>query len=132
MSFRIWIDIDETIANHTTEVAVISEPDSLVKCDFEHQKTVMTSEMKNITLEDEILHPGEVNMLVKVSRDAECDIIWSLKIKVQEHECRKNKDQTLCSGKGFCDNFSNTGSFSLPMLSRIRGQILRGKRRLLR
>ncbi|GFY41460.1 sushi, von Willebrand factor type A, EGF and pentraxin domain-containing protein 1 [Trichonephila inaurata madagascariensis] len=106
------IDIEETNDNYTTRLVVLSKQESSLKCDFENQKIVMTSEAKNVTLEDAILHPGEINLFVKVTRDDGCDIVWTLQIKVQEHECMKNKDQTLCSGKGFCDNFSNTGSFS--------------------
>ncbi|XP_055936201.1 fibropellin-1-like isoform X2 [Argiope bruennichi] len=109
---QLLIDLDETTENHTTQLALVTKPEHFSKCQFEHQKIIMTSDMKNFTLMDSVLHPGEVNLLVKVSRDTECDILWSLKIKVQEHECLKNKDQILCSGKGFCDNFSNTGSFS--------------------
>ncbi|GFT13262.1 hypothetical protein NPIL_414981 [Nephila pilipes] len=56
------IDVEETNDNYTTRLVVLSKQESSLKCDFEHQKIVMASEAKNITLEDAILHPGEINL----------------------------------------------------------------------
>ncbi|KAG8186519.1 hypothetical protein JTE90_023948 [Oedothorax gibbosus] len=110
---EILIDTDEMDTNVTNQINIISKTESSLKCDLEKQNILMSSQMKNFSLEEELLKPGELNLFVQlVQNGVDCDLLWSLKIKVQEHECLKNKDQNLCSGKGFCDNFSNTGSFS--------------------
>ncbi|GFU28457.1 uncharacterized protein TNCV_1938431 [Trichonephila clavipes] len=62
---QIMIDIEETNDNYTTRLVVLSKQESSLKCDFENQKIVMTSEAKNVTLEDAILHPGEINLFGK-------------------------------------------------------------------
>ncbi|XP_015915697.1 delta and Notch-like epidermal growth factor-related receptor isoform X2 [Parasteatoda tepidariorum] len=109
---ELFIDLYDTSDNGTSKISLLSRPESSM-CDNNHHKTLLSVDSRNMTLRDDVLQPGELNAFVHFSDEGlECDILWSLQIKIQEHECSKSKDQSLCSGKGFCDNFSNTGSFS--------------------
>ncbi|XP_054707146.1 protein eyes shut homolog [Uloborus diversus] len=107
----ILVDIEEDDENGTSHIMILDRPTNI--CDYKTKKTLLSSDSRNITLTEKILQSGDRNVLIRyVWQGTECDIGWDLHIKIQDQECSKNKDQNLCSGKGFCDNFSNTGSFS--------------------
>ncbi|XP_035219867.1 neurogenic locus notch homolog protein 1-like isoform X2 [Stegodyphus dumicola] len=110
---RLFVDYEEMAGNKSTQLMVVKNLPGSQACEYETENVLTNTDSKNVTLNEITLEPGERNIVVRlVLEETGCDIIWSLQIKVQEHECSKNKDQVLCSGKGFCDNFSNTGSFS--------------------
>lgn len=63
-------------SNITNQINIISKTESSLKCDLESQNILMSSQMKNFSLEEELLKPGELNLFGKIDQNINlCKII---------------------------------------------------------